>query len=108
MLVTQLTATVLLAWAPAAAVVIFLVIDRYAGQQSMKRLFDQVDNIHLWLSKEDDDGVKLYYQRRSLEEVISKLAEAVTRQTEVLAEMKNQMVIDRKVREATKKVKGDS
>lgn len=47
----------------------------------------QTDDLHQWHAKEDDDGVKIWYVRRSLEDAMMKLAESMDRQTQVLAEV---------------------
>ncbi len=47
----------------------------------------QTDDLYKWHAKEDDDGVKVWYVRRSLEEAMMKLAESMDRQTTILAEV---------------------
>ena len=50
---------------------------------------DQVKELHDWHAREDEDGVKVWYVRRSLEHAIEKLASAITQQANVLTEIKN-------------------
>ncbi len=50
------------------------------------KIKDDVEDLHEWHNKEDDDGVKVWYVRRSLEDAISKLADNISRQTEVFAQ----------------------
>jgi hypothetical protein len=45
---------------------------------------DQLEDLHEWHDKEDVDGVKVWYMRKSLEDAIIKLGENVDRQTRVL------------------------
>lgn len=48
---------------------------RYAGE------------LHRWHDKEDEDGVKVWYVRQSLERAIERLAEAAVSQTKLLEEI---------------------
>jgi hypothetical protein len=60
-------------------------VKRYAGE------------LHRWHDKEDDDGVKVWYVRQSLENAINKLAEAADAQTRLLEEvLRNQDELKKK------------
>lgn len=48
------------------------------------RMERQVHELHTWHNKEDDDGVKVWYVRSSLERSIDRLADNVEAQTKVL------------------------
>lgn len=45
---------------------------------------DQIKDLHEWHNQADEDGVKVWYVRRSLEEAVEKLAVAITAQTSVM------------------------
>jgi hypothetical protein len=47
-------------------------------------------DLHDWHDKEDAEGVKVWYVRRSLEEAITKLSENIEKQTEILTEIHRQ------------------
>lgn len=46
-------------------------------------------DLHIWHNVADNEGVKVWYVRRSLEEAITKLSENIGKQTEVLQGMGN-------------------
>lgn len=79
--------------------------------QKVDPIEKQMADVHAWMSKEDGDGVKLVYTRRSLEEAIVALAESLDRQTKVLAEVAREQrtVIDGQKDVITKmsKITGD-
>lgn len=43
------------------------------------KVIHQIDDLHEWHAKEDADGVKVWYVRRSLEDSIQSLAETLLR-----------------------------
>ena len=47
----------------------------------------RLQDLHDWHDKEDSEGVKVWYVRRSLEDAITKLSENIERQTEILTEL---------------------
>jgi len=47
----------------------------------------QMHDLHDWHDKEDNDGIKVWYVRSSLEESINKLAINVEKQTEIYREL---------------------
>lgn len=47
----------------------------------------QIQDLHEWHNKTDDDGVKVWYVRRSLEKAIDKLGDNLELQTKLLSEM---------------------
>ncbi len=55
-----------------------------ADRAQMKRW---VGELHRWHDKEDPDGVKVWYVRQSLEDAITKLAEAANAQTRLLEQI---------------------
>lgn len=69
-------------WSPAAlgAGIIYL----GTMLMSMKK---QIDELHEWHAREDDDGVKLWYVRRSLEVSVEKLANNIAAQTTLLSKL---------------------
>ncbi len=46
-------------------------------------LRDQLNDLHEWHNVRDNDGVPIWYVRRSLEEAINKLAENIAMQTQL-------------------------
>lgn len=68
-----------------------------------RRLCRQVQDLWTWHNKEDDEGVKIWYVRKSLEEAITKLAENTAKQTEILQEIHREQVDQRRMlRDLTK------
>lgn len=71
------------------ALIATLILDRVLGAlksrgidlQTMSR---QIDDLHDWHNKADDEGVKLWYVRRSLETAIVKLSENIELETKLL------------------------
>lgn len=56
-------------------------------------------DLHVWHSKEDDDGVKVWYVRKSLENAVTKLADNIEAQTTLLTRLVDSMErLDRDVR----------
>lgn len=51
------------------------------------KLAKQVDELWHWHAKEDSDGVKIWYVRKSLEDAVSRLASAIEIQTSTLKEI---------------------
>ena len=44
-------------------------------------------DLHEWHDKEDAEGVKVWYVRRSLEDALTKLSENIEKQTQILTEI---------------------
>jgi deoxyribodipyrimidine photolyase-like uncharacterized protein len=66
---------------------VVLVIDRAFGALKnrgvdVNKVVKQIDELHAWHNKEDDDGVKVWYVRKSLEDAIEKLASAINKLSE--------------------------
>lgn len=53
-------------------------------ETKVEAMSDKLDDLHEWHDKEDVDGVKVWYMRKSLEDAILKLGDNVDRQTRVL------------------------
>lgn len=68
-----------------------------------RRLCRQVNDLWVWHNKEDDDGVKVWYVRRSLENAIEKLAEAIDTQSNVLVEIHREQIETRRALRDLKK-----
>ena len=51
------------------------------------KIIQQIQDLWEWHSKTDDEGVKVWYVRRSLEKAIERLAENTDTQTTVLTEL---------------------
>lgn len=52
--------------------------------EEIKRM---IKDLHTWHQKEDEDGVKVWYIRKSLERAIKDLSEVIQQQTEVVRRM---------------------
>lgn len=50
----------------------------------LPRMARQIDDLHQWHSLTDEEGVKIWYVRRSLEEALRELSSNIRAQTEVL------------------------
>ena len=55
--------------------------------QKVEKIEKQTQDLYDWHNKEDEEGVKIWYVRRSLEEAITRLSTAIETQTKVLTEM---------------------
>lgn len=53
-------------------------------EERIERMDDRIEDLHVWHSQTDEDGVKIWYVRRSLEEAVDKLSLAITSQTTVM------------------------
>jgi len=63
----------------------------------------QIAELHDWHDHEDNDGVKVWYVRRSLEESVAKLTDAIQTQNIILREMAgNNKELARAIREDRK------
>ena len=58
-----------------------------AMASSVAQVKDQIEDLHKWHDKEDDDGVKIWYLRRSLEDSIKKLPVTLEQQRELMESM---------------------
>lgn len=58
----------------------------------LHRIARQIDDLHKWHAKEDDEGVKVWYVRRSLEETLKTLSDNIANQTQVLQEIHREQV----------------
>jgi len=72
--------------------VLNLLRSRGIDLQKMARQIDRLDELH---AKTDDDGVPVWYVRRSLERSIDGLQEAIRSQTELLKELTMEIRHDR-------------
>ena len=59
--------------------------------QHLDKMSKQLDELHQWHNVVDDDGVKVWYVRRSLEQAIVRFAGAVEKQTIVLERMMDRL-----------------
>jgi hypothetical protein len=50
----------------------------------------QVAELHRWHDRDDDEGVKVWYVRKSLEEAVEKLANNIAEQTRIFQEMQRE------------------
>ena len=71
----------------AAGVAVWLWKQHKSVQEQIATIVKQVDELHEWHSVKDEDGVPVWYIRKSLERVIEQLGHAITRQTDVLSKM---------------------
>lgn len=60
---------------------------RIVASPELLAMAKQVQDLYDWHSKTDDDGVKVWYVRRSLEKAIDKLGDNLELQTKLLSEM---------------------
>lgn len=61
-----------------------------------RKLCREMHDLWVWHNKEDDDGVKVWYVRRSLESAITKLAESIDIQSQVLGEIHREQIETRR------------
>lgn len=55
--------------------------------QEMKVMCEKVNDLHEWHSKEDSEGVKVWYNRKSLETSINHLSRSIERQNKILTDL---------------------
>jgi predicted metal-dependent hydrolase len=53
----------------------------------LQKLARQQEDLWNWHAREDDEGVKVWYVRRSLEDAIKELSLSIRTQTEVMAQL---------------------
>ena len=53
----------------------------------LQKLARQQEDLWQWHAREDDEGVKVWYVRRSLEDAIKELSLSIRTQTEVMAQL---------------------
>ena len=73
----------------AILIAVTLVLDKIIGMLKsrgidLQRLSRQVDDLHEWHSQTDEDGVRVWYVRQSLEKAIDRLARTIEAQTKLL------------------------
>lgn len=56
-------------------------------EELIRKIAIQVRDLHDWHNKTDEDGVKVWYVRRSLEDAIVKLSSNIEVQSELLREL---------------------
>ena len=64
-----------------------LVVTVHSMKGQIIRTRDQIQDLHEWHNKDDGEGVKIWYVRRSLEDAITKLSINIGLQTDILREM---------------------
>lgn len=83
-----------------------LTAELQALRQTLKPVTAQIHDMHDWHNKEDDDGVKVWYVRRSLETAINKLADNINMQTSAFKELMTSRGEDSKRLESIQNVVG--
>ena len=53
----------------------------------LQKLARQQEDLWQWHAREDDEGVKVWYVRRSLEDAIKELSQSIRTQTEVMSQL---------------------
>ena len=76
-----------LTWLSFMPVMGVLVGQTVLGAMMIRRMANQVSDLHDWHNVKDADGVFTWYVRRSLEKAILKLADNIERQTEILRDI---------------------
>jgi hypothetical protein len=65
----------------------FIIVREILRSLKENEVHQQIRDLYVWHSKTDEDGVPVWYVRRSLEDTIVKLAENMEKQTELLRVM---------------------
>jgi hypothetical protein len=60
---------------------------RYTHNTALEQMAKEVHEMHEWHAVTDEDGVKVWYIRRSLENTLDKLSHTLDAQTQLLKEM---------------------
>lgn len=67
-------------------------------QQSVLASSHKIDELHSWHNVNDDEGMKVWYNRKSLENAITQLSNNIGLQTEILQKMvTNFSLLDQKI-----------
>lgn len=69
------------------------------GKINWHAVVKKIDEMHHWHDKEDEDGVKVWYVRTSLERAIDRLNENIGQQTKVLEGLVRAMTLHEKHQE---------
>ena len=59
----------------------------------LPKMARQIDELWRWHSKEDEEGVKVWYVRRSLEESLKTLAKNIGQQTTILEQIHREQIV---------------
>jgi hypothetical protein len=62
----------------------------------LAKMSRHIDDLHAWHSREDEDGVKVWYVRKTLETAMEKLADNIMAQTEILKEIHREHIASQK------------
>lgn len=76
---------------------------RCQSNKQMEIMAQQIAELHVWHSVTDEDGVKIWYVRRSLENAIEKLTLTLDAQTHLLRELTTNMQETRRDVEETRR-----
>ena len=88
---------------------------RCSGNTMLEHMAKQIHEMHEWHAVTDEDGVKVWYVRRSLENALEKLSHTLDAQTQLLREMvlilkdtRNEMdAVIRETREIHRELRSD-
>ena len=73
----------------------------------LRALSRKVDELHSWHDKEDADGVKIWYYRRSLEDSINRLCDVIEKQSQLFDKLYNRVEQSTRTIEEVKKAVED-
>ena len=78
-------------------IALLVTVDKVIGMLKTRgidlpKMARQIDELWRWHAKEDDEGVKVWYVRRSLEETLKTLAENIGHQTTILESIHREQI----------------
>jgi len=73
------------------AVIDQLVLELKGRNERAERIFDKIQWLYEVHHKFDDDGVPIWYVRKSLEKVIVKLSESIEKQTQIMGQISEEL-----------------
>lgn len=84
-----------LSWLPLVAFAVVFIVERVFSSIKNQRMQKQIQDLYDWHNMKDDEGVMIWYVRKSLEEAIIKLATNIEKQTDILQQMYKEIQINR-------------
>jgi len=58
---------------------------------NLRQMARQINDLHDWHDKEDDDGVKVWYVRHSFEEAVVKIGDGIAKQNDVFVSFRDML-----------------
>ena len=86
---------------PIAAIALIIGVDKVLSTLrdrgiDVRKIAKEIEELHKWHDREDEDGVKVWYIRKTLETAIETLADNISMQTKLLEKMHSEDTLNQK------------